>query len=172
VTTTLSTSDALEICTDVLFREAELLDANQFTDWLALLDEDLDYEVPIRVTRERSSRDLGFSKSGFHMLETHGSMTQRVRRLEGEHAWAEDPPSRTMRQVTNVRVVDVGAGEISVNNNLLLYRSQGDTSHYDLITGARGDVLTDRGDDGWKLKSRQVLLAHTVLGTPNLAVFL
>ena len=53
----------------------------------------------------------------------------------------------------------------------MLYRSQGDTAHHDLLVAERQDVL--RLEDGdWRLLRRVVLLDHTILGTPNLGVFL
>jgi 3-phenylpropionate/cinnamic acid dioxygenase small subunit len=168
---TTNTELVVSECAAFLYREAELLDANRFPEWIELLTEDLEYEVPIRLTRERTARDREFSPTGYHMLETRGSLQLRVNRLLTEHAWAEDPPSRTTRLVTNVRLAALDGESASVNSNLLLYRSQGDGVDYDLIAGARRDVLR-RVDGDWKLARRRVLLAHTTLGTANLGVFL
>ena len=49
------------------------------------------------------------------MKDTYASMRLRVDRLQTEHAWAEDPPSRTRRVVTNIRVRELGPGEVTVN---------------------------------------------------------
>src|SRR5205823_4701800 len=38
-----------------LFHEAELLDGRRFPEWLNLMAQDIVYQVPVRVTRERSS---------------------------------------------------------------------------------------------------------------------
>jgi len=43
-----------------------------------------------------------------HFDEDRYSLEKRVERLEGDHAWTEDPPSRARRFVTNVRVRPVG----------------------------------------------------------------
>jgi 3-phenylpropionate/cinnamic acid dioxygenase small subunit len=169
--TTTSADSVLAECAAFLYHEAELLDANRFLEWLELLSEDLEYEVPIRLTRERTARDLEFSPTGYHMFETRGSLQTRVNRLLTEHAWAEDPPSRTTRFVTNVRLAALEGETASVDSNLLLYRSQGDRVEYDLLVGMRCDVLR-RVDGDWKLARRRVLLAHTTLGTSNLGVFL
>src|SRR5262245_23698029 len=85
-----------------LIHEAELLDDGRLREWLDLLGEDIRYQIPIRITRERSAAtELG--DVGFHMDEDKGMLTTRIHRLETEYAWAEDPPSRTRRYVTNVR---------------------------------------------------------------------
>lgn len=169
--TTTRAESVLAECTSFLYLEAGLLDTNRFPEWMELLAEDLQYEVPIRLTRERTARDLEFSPTGYHMLETRGSLQTRVNRLLTEHAWAEDPPSRTTRFVTNVRLAALDGESASVDSNLLLYRSQGDRVEYDLLVGTRSDVLR-RVNGDWKLARRRVLLAHTTLGTANLGVFL
>lgn len=172
-TSTVSSSMEFErACAQFLYREAELLDNNDYSGWLdSCLSEDLDYRVPIRTTRERSSGISEFSQTGFHMKDTYGSMKLRVDRLLTEHAWAEDPPSRTRRAVSNVRVLELAPGEAEVKSCLMLHRSQGDTIDYDLIVAERQDVLC-MDADAWRLRRRQVLLNHTILGTANLGVFL
>jgi 3-phenylpropionate/cinnamic acid dioxygenase small subunit len=106
------------------------------------------------------------------MKEDWGSLETRVARLDTEYAWAEDPPSRTRRCVTNVRIA---AGdtedEARVKSNLLLFRSRFDSTSYQLFFAERRDVLR-KVDERWKLRKRVVLLDHTTLGTHNLGVFL
>ena len=42
-----------------------------------------------------------------HFDEDRYSLEKRVERLEGDHAWTEDPPSRARRFVSNVRVAPI-----------------------------------------------------------------
>jgi len=158
-------------CLRFLIHEAELLDNRQLHDWFALLTADIDYRVPIRVTRERLARESPFSEEAFHMVEDWGSLKTRVERFDTESAWSEDPPSRTRRFVSNVRVEANGEhDELHVTSNLLMYRARGDTPAQ-LICGERHDVLR-KVDGAWKIAKRLVLLDHTSLPTQNLAVFL
>ena len=154
-----------------LMHEAELLDERRERDWLDLFTDDAEYLMPVRVNRERGEGD-GFSQEAFYFEETHDSLELRVRRLETEYAWAEDPPSRTRHFVTNVRVAEGEEDdEVAVRTNLLLYRSRGSDPKHDLISAERKDVL--RKEDGqWKLRKRVILLDHSVLTTHNLSVFL
>lgn len=160
-----------EECTDLLHREAEYLDDRRFTDWLTCLHEDLVYEMPIRVTRLSDAGKSDFSTSGYHMRDTYHSMAMRVSRLATEHAYAEDPPSRTQRLITNIRVRESTADEAAVRSSFLCYRAQGDGVEHDLLVGERCDVLRAT-PDGWKVAKRVVKLAHTTLLTVNLGVFL
>ena len=158
-------------CVHFLVDEAELLDDNRVREWLALLTPDIDYRVPVRVTRERTA-GKGFSDANFHMKDDYGTLKARVDRLHTEYAWAEDPPSRLRRFVTNFRVRRGQAdGEYAVKTSILVYRGRLDAAAHDLICADRHDVLR-RGADGLMLARRLVLLDHTTLATSNLAFFL
>lgn len=155
-----------------LMYEAELLDERREREWLDhLCADDVEYLMPVRVNRERGEGE-GFSEEAFFFQETRGSLELRVRRLETEYAWAEDPPSRTRHFVTNIRVADgEEEDEVAVRSNLLLYRSRGSEPNHDLLSAERKDVLR-KEDDQWKLRKRVILLDHSVLMTHNLSVFL
>lgn len=154
-----------------LYQEAKLLDDNLYRDWFSLFTEDMTYQIPVRVTKERAA-GRGFSKKAFHMDETFGSMEVRIDRLETEYAWAEDPPSRTRHFVSNIMTDAVEAeNEIAVTSNLLVYRGRYDSPSFHLISCERHDVLRET-DGSWKIARRLVLLDHTTLGTHNLAIFL
>ena len=154
-----------------LMREAELLDEHREREWLELFTDDAEYLMPVRVNRERAEGD-GFSEEAFFFQETRESLELRVRRLETEYAWAEDPPSRTRHFVTNVRVADgEEEDEVAVRSNLLLYRSRGSDPHQDLLSAERKDTLR-KEEAQWKLRKRVILMDHSVLTTHNLSVFL
>jgi 3-phenylpropionate/cinnamic acid dioxygenase small subunit len=158
-------------CVDFLNREAELLDDNRIREWFdEMIDQSIDYRVPIRVTRSREEGP-GFSFQGWHMFEDFGSLEARVERLETEYAWAEDPPSRTRRLVSNIRVkAGEAEEEIEVKSNFLIYRGRYDSPDYSLIPGEREDVLL-RQNGTLKLRKRMVLFDQATLGTHNLAIF-
>lgn len=155
-----------------LMGEAQLLDEHREREWLdSCCARDILYLMPVRETRERGAGD-GFSGEMYYFEEDSGSLELRVRRLETEYAWAEDPPSRTRHFVTNIRVSAADAeDELAVRSNLLLYRSQGTELHQDLVSAERRDVLR-RTEDGLRLARREILLDHTVLTTHNLSIFL
>lgn len=155
---------------EFLEHEAALLDHNRFHEWLALMTEDVVYTIPIRVTRRRGREDV--VRDMFHVEDNIHSLTLRVRRLDTDVAWAEDPPSRTRRFVTNVRVVAGDAdGGLAVTSYLLFYRSRGDDGSHDLVSAERFDTL--RIVEGeLRLSRREVVLDQSTLGTKNLGVFL
>jgi len=161
--------DVGRLAEQLLYREAELLDARDLHGWLGLVDRTIDYRVPVRVTRERSAGVSPFSDRSFHLIEDYGSLAARVRRFDTEYAWAEDPPSRTRRFVTNVRATNAGLDELSVRSNLLLFRARADATA--LISCERQDIWR-RGAGAWALARRLVLLDHTTIPMENMAAFL
>lgn len=155
---------------DFLYREAELVDGGRFEEWLDLMTEDVLYQMPVRLTRERGEGADASSEMQF-FWDDRATLGLRVQRLRTEFAWAEDPPSRTRHFVTNVRVrpIDV-PDEIEARSYLLIYRNRGDTAQYDLISGERNDRLR-RIVGAWKLARRSFVVDQAVLGTRNLAIF-
>ena len=85
-----------------LVEEAALLDAADYAGWLELLCEDIRYVMPVRVTTARGAGFDSLADMG-HFDEDMYALRKRVQRLATDHAWTEDPPSRTRHFVTNVR---------------------------------------------------------------------
>lgn len=156
-------------CTRFLNHEANLLDTQQLSAWLDLLTEDIEYRVPRRVTRERGSERSEFSDDSFHFKDDLGTLQTRVERFDSEFAWSENPPNRTRRFVSNVRVMDIEEGEYTVRSNLLFYRSQGEDADGTVISGERLDTLREVEDD-LKLARRHVFLDHSVIPLKNFTV--
>jgi len=170
--TPLSSGDpAYPSVVDFLHEEAALLDDGEHRAWLDLVAPDIHYVVPVRITAPHTLADSTLDDMA-HFDEDRYSLVKRVERLETEHAWAEDPPSRTRRFVTNIRCWQGDTDdEIVVRSNLLVFRSRGDILGPDLLSGRRTDLLR-RTDVGLRLARRHVLLDESVLRTQNLAIFL
>jgi len=151
-----------------LYREAELLDDGHEQEWLeSMVDSDVVYRLPLRQTLRR--RDgAGFVDDAYHLNETYGSLKARVDRNQSPSAWTEDPPPRTRRFVSNVRVTPSDDGLFSVRSNLLIYRTRADEGVPALIAGERRDVLR-RAENRLRLRQRLILLDLSVLHLPNLA---
>jgi 3-phenylpropionate/cinnamic acid dioxygenase small subunit len=158
---------------EFMYIEARLLDEIRLKEWAATLAEDLVYTAPLRETRPVSQLAASYVRTTHHFEDDWRSVMGRVMRLTGtKSAWAEDPPSRTRRLVTNV-MVEQGdkPDELRVRSNLLVTRSRFNFDELDLISAERQDVLRLAGDS-FKLARREILLDQAVLGTPNLAIFL
>ena len=174
------TDPAHQAAHQFLVEEAALLDGADYAGWLDLLAEDIRYLMPVRVTTARGAGFDTLPGMG-HFDEDMYALRKRVRRLATDHAWTEDPPSRTRHFVTNVRTFPGSAFpgstaandgvELRVESAVLLFRSRGDTREADLVSAGRTDVLRET-PAGLRLARREILVDEAVLRTQNLAIFL
>jgi len=160
-----------------LFKEAELLDGREFHAWLDLLTEDFRIFAPItsnvrydliaqEKTRERE--DMCWFDEGKETVR------QRVAQIATGLHWAEEPRSRTVHMLTNIRITDVEQDEggrqiVKTASAMMVYRQRGH-DETDYMVGRRKDILV-KTLDGWKIRRREVDLAQTVLQAKNLTSF-
>ena len=157
---------------EFLYEEAALLDHLEYQRWGDLLDEGLSYRAPLRQTRTMADNDKAQHHNMAHFADNYRTMMFRINRLiNTKSAYAEDPPSRTRRLVTNIRAWNTAADEYTVISYLTITRNRFDEGNMTVLSGEREDVLR-RGPQGLKLLKRSIVLDQSTLGVPNLAIFL
>jgi phthalate 3,4-dioxygenase subunit beta len=156
-----------------LVEEAALLDQRRWQAWLDLLADDIRYVMPVQVTTGLRRGPETRERDGMaHFDDDRHSLGKRVERLTTEHAWTEDPPSRTRHLVTNVRTFATDSAELlRVESALLLFRSRGDTRPPEIVCAGRIDRLRASGAE-LRLSERRIEVDESVLRTQNLAIFL
>ena len=156
---------------ETLHDEAAALDERRFDDWGKMLATDLIYQAPIRLTRTGPNRDRDVMRTMFHFDDDYSSILARMGRLS-KSAWAEDPPSRCRRFVTNVRIAErETAGEYEVVSYLLIERNRGDNPENERMTAERRDVWREV-EGVYQLSRREIIVDQSVLAMSNFAVFL
>lgn len=152
--------------------EATLLDSGKLLEWVGLMAIDVRYQMPVRSTRDLIDGSE-FSTGMFMFDETILTLGIKATRLAATtSAWAEKPPSRTRRHVTNIRVFRTGVdGEYEVTSSLLLLRNRYQEHNYEIISARRVDLLR-RQDGALKIAKRVIYSDQASLGTQNLAIFL
>lgn len=155
-----------------LIEEAHLLDENLFAEWLDLLADEIIYTVPVRQSLSRDD-GRGFYPGMNWIYDDLGSLKFKLKRnLESDSAFAEDPPTRTRRFISNVRLFETeNQDEYFVQCSVLLRRNRADHAISDEISGRRDDIIRST-PDGMKLVRRIVWLDHAVLGMSNFAVLI
>ena len=155
---------------DFFNQEAELIDGGRFDEWLGLMADDVRYQMPVRLTRERGDAADRSDEMQF-FWDDRTTLALRVRRLQTDFAWAEDPPSRTRHFISNIRIAETAIPhELAVRSYVLIYRNRGDAAHFELISGERTDVLR-RTNGVFRLASRQFIVDQASLGVKNLGIF-
>jgi p-cumate 2,3-dioxygenase subunit beta len=150
---------------DFLYREAELLDAWELDEWLALFTEDCRYVVPCNDAPDGDpARDLVLIDDNALRLSS------RVERLNSRKAHREYPHSTTSHQVTNVRLRPVEDGELPVVAEFTVWRFRGDRSS--CFVGRYGYRLR-LVDGALRIRSKRAVLAMTSLrGVADVAIIL
>ncbi len=158
---------------EFVYDEAALLDQQKFDDWAKVLAEDISYTAPLRITRQGPDRLNTVVRTTLHFDDDYSSLMGRLERLGTKSAWAEDPPSRTRRLVTNVRVWETAKpNEFETESYLLLSRSRYEHYQLQVLSCVRHDLLRRSGPGAFKLARREIIVDQSVLGMANLAVFL
>jgi len=134
-----------------LYDEADLLDGWRLEEWLALFEPDGVYEVPSTDQREGDPRDTLYL-----VADDMVTLRARVDRLQSKSAFAESPPSRTRRLVSNVRVRPGAAPDtLEVDANFAVYRMKHQA--VDLYVGRYRHVLRVR-DGALRFAVRRAVL--------------
>jgi 3-phenylpropionate/cinnamic acid dioxygenase small subunit len=156
---------------EFIAREALAVDERRFRDWLDFLAEDITYDVPLRVVREGLA-EWELSPTGRIFQDNKQTLEVRVRRLETDFAWAEQPPSRTRHYVTNVLVDDSEQdGEYEVTSYCLIYRSRGDSIEPNFVSVFRKDLVR-RAGDSYQIARRWAAIDQAVINAHNLSIFI
>jgi len=140
---------------DFLYLEAELLDAWELDDWLALYTDDARYVIPCTDDPAGDpSRDLVLIDDNRLRLQA------RVERLNSRKAHREYPHSNTRHLVTNVRLRPVEADELPVRASFTVWRFRGGRQN-SYVGGYEYRLVL--APDGLKIRSKRVVLDMTVL---------
>jgi 3-phenylpropionate/cinnamic acid dioxygenase small subunit len=152
--------------------EADLLDENRLHEWLALLEPDMRYFMPVRISAHRGDGE-GFAEVMGLYDDTYKSLAMRIHRLVmTKSAWTEDPPSRVVRFVAGVRGYHTALeNEYRVDSKLLVTRTRTDLSDIKLLSARRSDLIR-RTDTGLKLARRTIYIQQSTVGMQNLSIFL
>ncbi|MEV5571134.1 3-phenylpropionate/cinnamic acid dioxygenase subunit beta [Spirillospora sp. NPDC052269] len=154
-----------------LYREADLLERREYDAWLDLFTDDLHYYMPVRSNGQAGDDETLDEELALALFDDDKRfLLERVRKLRTGSAWAEEPPSRTVRMVTNVMVgePDPRTGEFTVSSRFLLSRNrlQDEDEAY---AGSRFDRFR-RTDRGLRICDRRIMLNQAVVLSKNLGV--
>ena len=153
-----------------LGHEAMLLDENRLREWLGLLDPQLIYEIPIRLADEREGKNA-FPKDVYRVRDDLAMIRTRIERIETGEAWAETPPTRTVRLVGSIAVERGDQPDVyRANSAILVFRQRAQDEVADMIPARRRDLIRILPEHCTLLR-RTVVFGETILKTPNLGIF-
>lgn len=142
----------------LILREAQLLDAGQLDDWLALYTEDATYWLPI----DEHADPL---KDSSVIYDNRERLAMRVEQIMRQNRVAQSPASNTLRMVSNIDIEDTSADTATARFALLLtevrsgdWRQQG-LGETRLLPGHCTMVCKKVGGE-WKIQHKTIALLH------------
>ena len=138
----------------LIHRECRLLDEVRLEDWLELFTDDAGYNLPIV--------DNGDPREPSLIRDSRAGMEERVFRLTKTLAHAQNPPSRTLHQVSNLEVGALDDGVIVAHCNQTVHEMRaGDVYHVGLakprLFAARCRYVLVPGDS-WRIREKTCFL--------------
>lgn len=143
-----------------LFREAGLLDRRNYSGWLALTTEDINYRVKAAV-----SRDAGAVAVEYAIIDEDAvALKSRIDQISNPRLTrAENPPSMTRRVISNIEAYRGEIpDEVLATSYLLAYRSRPSVPEGGFYVAHREDTLR-KSSSGWRLARRLVQLDQIML---------
>jgi p-cumate 2,3-dioxygenase beta subunit len=139
-----------------MFRDAALLDAGRFDEWLELFALECQYLIPATDRPEGDPMHEMFLVNDDRFL-----LEERVMGLVKGTTWAESPRSITHRMIGNVRAAPEDDGTVVAEANFLVHCS----SSRSLIAypGRFELVLLRQGSAGFEFKVRKAILSMAAL---------
>ena len=129
---------------ELLYLEADLIDAWRLEEWLELFTDDAQYLVPPSdVIGDEADPDTSL----FYIMDDRHRMKERVTRLSKIGAHSEQPRSKVRHLVSNVRVKRTADNphRIDVRASFAVWRNKDVTS--DVFVGHYLYKLIEQGDD-------------------------
>jgi benzoate/toluate 1,2-dioxygenase beta subunit len=125
---------------EFLIREALLLDARRFRDWMALFADDGTYWVPAVPDQKSPFEEASLFYDDRELMKT------RIDRLEHPRIHVQTPPSRTAHIVGNVALeeADAAKGEYVVGSTFIMVEYRDDVQR--LFAGRQRHRLRRHGD--------------------------
>lgn len=134
-----------------LYREARLMDEHAYKEWLSLWTDDALYWVPSNRDDADPMREVSI------IYDDRERLGERVARLSSGTAWAQDPPSRLRRIVSNIEIEEETNGEVLVHSNFNLAEFRRDEQN---IYAGRTTHRLRPQDEMFKIAYKKVALVE------------
>lgn len=171
MTQTATTSTDRQLVEDFLHHEAELLDDQHFQDWHALFTADGTYRIPL-------SDDDDTSRQASLVNDDPLRLDERVYHITEVPFPSQSPRSRTLHNITNVRVASGASGILLVRSNQLIaelrlgdFRQVGLGEQRILAADVRYELQV-QGDANFKIASKVIYLLNRRAPIGNLTFIL
>jgi 3-phenylpropionate/cinnamic acid dioxygenase small subunit len=154
---------ALDTVEELLYREAALLDAQDWDGWLALFAADCVYWAPMWTSDRTVTRDPLTEVSHMY-FPVRAGLEERVWRIRSGLSAASTPVPRTLHSLTNIRVASADQHRINAgcnwSNAIFDLRTRNTT-----VLHGRAEYSLVRSGNDWLISSKKTVLHSDYLTT-------
>lgn len=154
-------ASALQQASELLYREAAMLDQRRWDEWLALFTPDAQYWVPAWKNEDEATADPKRELSLIYYASRAG-LQDRVWRVKSGRAVSSMVLPRTQHAVSNVRVVACDSLGMQVEANWTTHQYLPKDRSVEVFFGRYEHGLRREGE-GWLIASRKALLLNDYL---------
>jgi len=139
-----------------LYKEARLADESRYSEWEALVDDDMHYWIPL--TSDQKEGGLAVSI----LNDNRSRLATRIRQLNTGVRHAQVPVSNMRRVVANIEIEKIEDGVFHVYTNTILYEERTQTASGEAVVWpARMEYkLRNKGGD-IKMFQKKVMLLNS-----------
>jgi 3-phenylpropionate/cinnamic acid dioxygenase small subunit len=149
---------------DFVVREAMLIDARRFDEWLALFADDCRYWIPLQGDAQREDAQHNALADEDKLL-----LKLRVERLKSPKAHSQHPPSRCQHVLQQPRVMQADLqGRCELHTPFIYVESRGEQQL--MLAGVARHRLVRRGDV-WLIALKRVDLLNAGAALPAIQLF-
>lgn len=160
-----SAEDRREI-EDFLFKEARLADESRYTEWEALVDEDMFYWIP------RGDGPWERTKHVSITADNRSRLANRIKQLNTGNRHAQLPPSPMRRLIANLEIERSSELEFAAAYNFSLFEMRVQSTGHMQIWAGRMEFRIRRKEDGLRMFYKRVSLVNGNSPIPSIAFLL
>jgi len=151
---------------DFLHKEARLADESLYTEWEALVDDDMYYWVPRREADPSRGRQVSIT------ADNRSRLANRIKQLNTGVRHAQVPPSPMRRLIANLELSRRGPGEYVAKYNFSLFEMRIQSTGHMQIWAGRMEFHLRRKEDGLRMFYKRVNLINADTPIPSIAFIL
>ena len=150
---------AFLVAQNLLLREANALDTQQWDEWLALYTDDAIFWLPAWLDEYQTTSDVNQTMS-YMYHEGRLALSERVARITSKKSATAMPLPRTVHLVSGPLIAALDGNEMTVKSNSIVhvYDTRAMRTH---VTACRCEHILTRGKDAiWLIKRKKVILVN------------
>lgn len=149
----------LAIAQDLLLREANALDTQQWDEWLALYSEDAVFWLPAWIDEHEVTSNVNETMSNMYH-EGRLELSERVARIVSNKSATAMPLPRTMHLVGAPFITMIDGDEMTVRSNATVHVYDTRTTRLHVTASRYEHVLGRHEGETWLIRKKKIILIN------------